>query len=461
MTRKKARLGAICVLTFAVVIGGSGQAVAHGLGGRADLPVPVSFFIIGAGIAVAASFLALAALWPEARLQERVNADVRKSRQLGRVGSVLAAAGMAGLALVVLAGIANRQGDRTISPVLVWVYFWLVVPFVAAGIGNWWRAISPWRKLAVVVNRGVPERLETAGRLGMWPATIAFIAFTWLELVSTTSDSAQTLALAAVVYSLYVLAATRYLGVESGLSSAGAFENYNAIVGAVSPFRWAEASHVEGGDERRLTVTYRGWLRGLPSLGSKPGFIVFVVAMIGTVTYDGLSGSSWWSDTFPTLRHDTWFATVALLGAIAVIGAGYWLASAVAASMTSQTRRPIEVARSFAHTLVPIALAYAVVHYLTLVLVEGQLLLHTASDPFGLGWNIFGTAGWRISWVPAPEVIWYLQVATIVAGHIAGVVLAHDRALHEFGGRHAVRTQYAMLVLMVALTSLGLWILSG
>ena len=81
----------------------------------------------------------------------------------GRVGSVLAAAGMAGLALVVLAGIANRQGDRTISPVLVWVYFWLVVPFVAAGIGNWWRAISPWRKLAVVVNRGVPG--ETWKRL--------------------------------------------------------------------------------------------------------------------------------------------------------------------------------------------------------------------------------------------------------------------------------------------------------
>ena len=95
------------------------------------------------------------------------------------------------------------------------------------------------------------------------------------------------------------------------------------------------------------------------------------------------------------------------------------------------------------------------------MLVEGQTLLHAASDPFGLGWNLFGTATWRISWVPPPEAVWYTQVAAIVAGHIVGVTLAHDRALHEFGGRVAVRTQYAMLVLMVALTSLGLLILSG
>ncbi|HEY7824354.1 MAG TPA: hypothetical protein VIG24_16040 [Acidimicrobiia bacterium] len=56
--------------------------------------------------------------------------------------------------------------------------------------------------------------------------------------------------------------------------------------------------------------------------------------------------------------------------------------------------------------------------------------------------------------------IWLLQVAFIVGGHLVGIVLVHDRLLFDFGPE-AVRSQYAMLVLMIALTSFGLLILSG
>ena len=123
--------------------------------------------------------------------------------------------------------------------------------------------------------------------------------------------------------------------------------------------------------------------------------------------------------------------------------------------MTSRGRQ------RFAHTLVPIALAYAVAHYFTLVIFEWQQLFAAISDPFGLGWDLFGTADRRVNFfIVSSQPIWYFQVASIVVGHVLGVTLAHDRALADFG-RDAVRSQYAMLVLMVGLTTLGLTILAG
>ena len=185
--------------------------------------------------------------------------------------------------------------------------------------------------------------------------------------------------------------------------------------------------------------------------------------MLGTVTYDGMSGTEWWRQLFPERVNDQLFGTLALLGVVAAIGLAYLIASWAAARLTESELTSIAVAQSFAHTLVPIALGYAVAHYVTLVLFEGQLLIHAASDPFGMGWDLFGTAEWRVSfwsWL-SPTVVWYVQVAAIVGGHVTGVVLAHDRALAVFSEERAARSQYAMLVLMIGLTSLGLLILSG
>jgi ABC-type sulfate transport system permease subunit len=146
---------------------------------------------------------------------------------------------------------------------------------------------------------------------------------------------------------------------------------------------------------------------------------------------------------------------------VLVIGAAYRVASAVAARMVGDDWTAARVAARFAHTLVPIALAYAVAHYLTLIIFEGQQLIAALSDPFALGWDLFGTADRKVDFfITASEPVWYVQVAVIVTGHVLGVILAHDRALADFG-RDAVRSQYAMLLLMVALTTLGLLILSG
>ena len=121
------------------------------------------------------------------------------------------------------------------------------------------------------------------------------------------------------------------------------------------------------------------------------------------------------------------------------------------------------VAARFVHSLAPIALAYVVAHYFSLLFVNGQAIGYLVSDPLGEGANLFGTAKSTIdySWVSATA-IWYVQVAALVIGHVGGLILAHDRALVTFkDGPTATRSQYWMLAVMIAFTSLGLWLLSA
>jgi hypothetical protein len=296
----------------------------------------------------------------------------------------------------------------------------------------------------------------------VWPATGLFVAFTWFELVSPDSGDPRAIGIATVVYTVVVLAGGYVAGPRSGLRLFEAFHTYNGLIAAIAPFDLAPD---DGPGATRVDaapgIARRGWLRALPAIPEWPGLTAFVVAMIGTVTYDGLSGTEGWTNLFPDLRREAWFGTLGLLAMVVAIGGLYWLASLAAARLAGSGWTATRVAVRFAHTLVPIALAYAVAHYLTLILFEGQLLFAAVSDPFGWGWDLFGTADWDVVFFLSPEAVWYLQVLAIVGGHVAGVVLAHDRALADFGGEVAVRTQYAMLALMVVLTSLGLFILAG
>lgn len=445
-------LGAVVLLTAVPA-----TASAHGIGGRSDLPVPLEYFLVGAGIVLVLTFGLLAVLWPEPRLQDGPRPRGRGvviPRWLERGAGLVV---LSWLALVIVAGlVGDPEAAVDIAPVSVWVLFWLVLPFLAAVLGNVWARISPW----VVLGRWVePARPHdgAVGRLGVWPAAGALLAFTWLELVSPDSGNPQVLAVAALVYTAFVLVWTARLGVDATSTSVEAFAVYHRLIGGLAP--------LGRDDDGRLRR--RGWLRRLVVEPARPGLVLFVVAMIGTVTYDGMAQTPWWDDlTFEiagTAQRSAWIGTVGMAVTVGVVGAAYlaasWWAARIAAVPGMGARA---VARSFAHTLIPIALAYAVAHYATLIAFEGQLLFAAISDPLGLGWDLFGTADWTIdyTWL-SPTAVWYVQVGAIVVGHIAGVVLAHDRALALFPGDRAVRTQYAMLTLMVGLTALGLTILAA
>ena len=126
------------------------------------------------------------------------------------------------------------------------------------------------------------------------------------------------------------------------------------------------------------------------------------------------------------------------------------------------SRSPTELARLFAHTLVPIAFAYVLAHYFSFLAYQGQAMGFLLSDPLGKGWDLFGTADQTIDYgVVSANGIWYVQVGSLIVGHVAALILAHDRALTLYKDpRQATNSQYWMLAVMVCFTTLGLWLLS-
>ncbi|MGH8953223.1 MAG: fenitrothion hydrolase [Acidimicrobiia bacterium] len=440
------------------------SALAHGIGGRQDLPVPVEFFIAGAAVVLVVTFVALSVLWPSPRLQETPKPRTFRGPWIGPLFWLGGLLGVASLVLVILTGLFGAPNPtRNPTPVIVFVAFWLVVPFVSGLVGDIYPIIDPWRRLA---RWSGADPATNRGRKGYAyiPAAVAFFGFTWLELVAPDAGP-RNLAIAAVAYTVYLLAAAAISGVSSMSTSFDAFATYNHLLGSIGPVRFQSGA-----------VAWRGWLRGLPHLEERRGLVAFVVLMIGTVTFDGMSGSLWWEETITTWSRSNlsaWFGlsratvdvltgTLAMVLVVGAIGAGYWLACRIAAGHGRSGQTTGLVARRFAHTLVPIAFAYAVAHYFSLIVFEGQFLLSTISDPFGFGWDLFGTANRPINYTfISPSAVWYSQVAVIVAGHVGGVVLAHDRALVDFPPATAVRSQFAMLVLMVVLTGLGLSILAA
>ena len=121
-----------------------------------------------------------------------------------------------------------------------------------------------------------------------------------------------------------------------------------------------------------------------------------------------------------------------------------------------------KIAGKYVYSLVPIALAYHISHYLSYLLIAGQQIIPLASDPFGVGWNLFNTTHYHIDVsVVNAKMVWYCAVFSIVLGHIIAVVLAHRRALEMYQNRIlALKSQFPMLILMIVYTLLSLWILS-
>ena len=127
-----------------------------------------------------------------------------------------------------------------------------------------------------------------------------------------------------------------------------------------------------------------------------------------------------------------------------------------------RTLGALPIARTFAYSLLPIALAYNIAHFITLLLIQGQLVAPLASDPFGFGWNLLGTADYKIQiGIINAWFLWYLSIGLIVAGHILAVYLSHLVSIRNFESRaRALDSQYPMLALMVIYTVVSLWIIA-
>jgi hypothetical protein len=445
--RRAWRAGLGTAAGIVVVAALPAAASAHGLVQRPPLPIPQWLFGWSAAAVLVISFFALAVLWPQARLEHDTWRALPGGRVLGgrAVQALCGAIGVGLLVTTILAGyLGNASALDNFAPTFVMITFWVGLVFVSIVFGDVFRAFSPWRALGRVLpslHRPFPERL------GRWPAAVGLFAFVWVELVSEWSTDPPMLAGAALGYTVVTLVAQGVYGVETWSRRGEAFAVYFNLFARMSPF-----------ETRDGVVGVRRPLAGLTKLDHAPGTIAFLCVMIGTVSFDGLSQGSLWQSLGTTSKVA---GTLGLLLGVLVV-AGFYRLGLEGARSVGGGHSVRRLGTGFAHSLVPIAAVYVAAHYLTFLLFEGQAIGYLASDPFGQGWDLFGTVDSGIDYTIFPqENTWYLQVAVVVLGHVAGLVLAHDRALTLYrDGRLAVRSQYWMLGVMVGFTSLALWLLA-
>ena len=447
-------------------------ASAHGIQVKRDLPIPEWLFVWGAALVLLISFVALAVLWPKPRL-ERID-----WKPLGGFGRALAsrpveiACGAIGaflLVLVIYSGLAGEDNDN-LAPLFVYVVFWVALVPVSVLFGNVFRAFNPWAAVARAVSwlfgrlgRDPAEPFEYPERLGHWPAAAGLLAFTLMELVVDVGADPRPLAIAALVYSAVTWFCMSLYGIDRWLDRGEAFSVYFGLFARLSVFE-------RRGDE----VGRRPFLSGLSAFTPIAGTVPLLAVMIGSTSFDGLSiGKLWRQDIQPELVDA--FTSVGLsvrgaaqvgdgLGLVAMVllVLGFYMLGVAGARTAGGDLGRRDLARRFVHSLVPISIAYVLAHYVSLLLNEIQALPALLSDPLGRGSDLFGWADWTIdtNWV-ASETFWYLQVGFVIAGHVAALVLAHDRALALYDRASvAVRSQYWMLGVMVGFTCLALWLLS-
>lgn len=435
-----------------------GVLPAHGIAGRQDLPLPWGWVLAGACFAVVFSFVALGLLWREPRLDgpragRPLPEGVGEAMDSPVLRRALAGVGLLATGWTLLALLFGPNDGRNPVPHVIFVLLWVGVVPASVAFGPVWRWINPLRSVHTGLHR--LARLDPAAglfplppRFGWWPAAAGLFAFTWLELVYPDSAELATLRVAVGLYAAVQILAGLVYG-SRWFDRGDPFEAWSGLFGRLSPL----GRRVDG------VAVLRSPLAGLDALRPAPGLVAVVVVMLGSTTFDGVSGSTQWVGFVQSSGVSRiLLGTLGLLITIGLIWVLYVVGTASAGLLGGRPAR--EMPGAFVHSVIPVALGYVIAHYYSFLVFEGQRAFVKLSDPLAIGANWLGTSGL----VPNarlidPTIVANVQVVAIVLGHICGVVLAHDRAIRLFPRARAVVGQLPLLALMVVLTTVGLLLL--
>jgi hypothetical protein len=432
--------------------------LAHGVGGREDLPLPFGWAVAGATFAVLVSFVALGWLWTTPRL-DGAHSGRPVPAALGRALDSTAFAWVKRVLTLLITGyllmvlIFGKDDADNPLPWLVYVFGWVGLVVASVLLGPVWRQLNPLRAIHRGINR--LARLDPAEGLrplppgiGYWPSALGLFAFTWLELIYPDNATLTTFRVTIGLYAVLHLFAGFLYG-SAWFDRADAFESWSGLFGRFSVLgRRADGTRV-----------LRSPLAGLDALEPAPGLIATVMVMLGSTAYDGFSGSPRWQTYVQSAEVPrSLLETGGLLGVILLLTALYVACTKAAGRLAGASGAGMPVA--FVHSVVPVALGYVVAHYYTLFAYEGQRGLAKLGDPLSTGADWFGLADLTPYAGPInPTLVSSVQVLAVVIGHVLGVVLAHERAVQLFPRSVAVIGQLPLLVLMVTLTCTGLILL--
>lgn len=463
-----------------------GQIVAlHGVGGAKDLPIPWQLAVAAGTAALAISFCVLILAWRVPRYAGAAHSGRPLPESLAKTldspwftgalrGIGLIFTGYFIWALGVWIGtfhvpLTPRGGpDLVTNPSFGIFYVLLWVGIVPASLlfGRIYRALNPIRTLfrglswvmRVDPTKGVFTYPE---KLGYWPAAVGLFAFVWQELINPRStwllDSGLTPGVRTwlAAYAVIMFFGAALFG-ETWFSRADPFEVYSDLLAKLSVW----------GRRPDGTLVFRSPLSNLTTMTPRPGLVAVMAVLFGSTAFDSYKDTVSWVQFLNDLDGNYEVVnTMALLVICAIIGISF-----AAATMAVRTGPAAEttVKRSalpalFAHSVIPIIVGYMTAHYLSYFVEQGQTTLIQMSDPMLDGSNLFGTGNWSVNyWLTThPTFLACTKVIAVVAGHIVGVVAAHDRALSVLPKEKQVDGQLALLVLMLAFTSGGLFLLFG
>ena len=459
----------------AVATAGAWPLAAHGhaFGARYDLPLPLGLYLGAAGAAVAASLLLPLLVLRAPPPAIAPDAATATDRAHGWPVCAMRALAVGMLALLLACASTGPQSPTAnLGTVFVWVLWWVGLSLAQALLLDLWSLANPWYALAGMFERLLPRTASRPypARLAGWPAVAGFAMFAWLELVSSLGEQPRVLAALIGAYTVLTLAGARRYGREAWFARADPFAVLFATLGRMAPLA------VQGA-RVRLRWPGAGLLVHEPVAASLG---VLVLMLLATVSFDGFKETGTWAAALDAVAASALLRVpllalqgsgvdlLALIESVGFLASVVLFASAyltVVALVDRASGRPVGLrhcAGSFVLTLVPIAVAYHLAHYLSYLLIAGQLAIPLASDPFARGWDLFGTVGYSLDIaIVDARFVWYAAVTSIVAGHALAVFLAHAMALRLYRDPvPALRSQVPMLALMVAYTMSSLWILS-
>ncbi len=444
-------------------------ALAHASDRGHVLLLPTGHYIIGGALAVAASFLVLLLVRPET-LERLAAARLVVGRAPESLRLPVSLFSFFVLATFVLAGVfGSRDPLSNPLPLTIWTLLWVGLTLLQGLLGNLWSWINPWYGPCRVASAllGRPEcdpPFRLLAWVGLWPAVALFLAFAWFELIDPAPDDPLRLAWAIGAYWLFSFAMMLLFGFEEWTKRG---EFLSVFFGMVARFgvlgREGDGSVSLGLPGARLLETSALALSGT----------VFLLFTLASVSFDGLSRTFFWFalNGLNPLEFPGRTALMVINGAGLAIACGLlalvFFACVFLGEKLAGSRTDFSVAAgTLVWSIVPIALAYHFSHYLTVLLVNSQYALVAFSDPFSLGWNLFGTAHMPVRAAVAAGsesawVIWNAQAAAIVGGHVLAVLVAHLLAYRLHGtARAATLSQLPLTFLMIAYTVFGLWLLS-
>jgi hypothetical protein len=443
-----------------------------------DLPIPFWLYVYACAATLLLTFGVLLFV-PSRPAGRHRSAD--RSFMLGRALPVAGQAiAVALLGLTIAAGLWGTPSPvANIAPHLFWIGMMLGLTVLTAVCGDVFQIVNPWRALLRSLHLGSRSRLRYPRRLAYWPSFGCYLALSWLELMAPPRPALLSWALLA--YSCLTAAGAMVFGRAAWFRQAELFSVFFRIIGTLAPVAYVRGP--ASGDEAwlvRLRPVLSGTLEAAPRHIS---LLLFLLFMLAGTTYDGVFQTSFWTGLywrtamawFQPLWGDDMGRAQALLapgyviyqrgGLIAapfVYLAIYLTAMSTIHMLTGRTMRVGILALRFAFSLVPIALAYMLAHAWTELLMVIPVVPFLLTDPFGVGWNLFGLQRWSAE--PGPldmGLAWHVEVTLVLIGHVTSVYLAHRIALGTFAERRqAWLSELPLLGLMVGYTCIGLTVLS-